>query len=63
VTGKYLSNSEIECYSPRVDQPGFVPLRISLEEGEYSPAVQYLYYDTPIIYDIDPKCGPDYGFT
>ena len=63
MVGKYLSNSEIECFSPRVDHPGFVPLRISLDESEQSPSVHYLYYDTPIIYSIEPSCGPDYGFT
>lgn len=63
VPGKFRSSSEIECYSPPVDHPGYVPLSVSLEMEMYSPAVQYLYYEKPIIEDIYPKCGPDYGYT
>lgn len=63
VPGKYLSTSEIECYSPKVDHPGYVPLSVALEMEMYSQSVQYLYYETPIIEDIWPKCGPDYGYT
>ncbi len=63
VPGKYLSSSEIECYSPRVDFPGFVPLSVSLELDMYSPAVQYLYYERPVIDSIEPMCGPEQGFT
>ena len=29
----------------------------------YSPPVQFLYYDKPVIYSIGPICGPDYGYT
>jgi hypothetical protein len=63
VTGKYLSNSEIECFSPATDHPGYVPLSVSLELDMYSPSVLYLYYEKPVIESIYPKCGPDYGYT
>lgn len=63
VPGKYLSTSEIECFSPPTDHPGFVPLSVSLEMDMYSQPVQYLYYEKPIIEWIEPKCGPDYGYT
>ena len=63
VPGKFLTTSEIECYSPPVDHPGYVPLSVSLEMDMYSPSVQYLYYEKPEILDIYPKCGPDYGYT
>lgn len=36
VPGKYLSTSEIECYSPPVDHPGYVPLSVALEMEMYS---------------------------
>ena len=29
----------------------------------YSPSVQYLYYEKPVILEIYPICGPDYGYT
>ena len=29
----------------------------------YSPTLQYLYYDNPVIDSIYPICGPEYGFT
>lgn len=63
VSGKYLTNSEIECYSPPSDQAGFVPLQIAMELEMYSPSVQYLYYEKPVIENIEPLCGPEYGFT
>jgi hypothetical protein len=63
VPGKYLSQSEIECISPPNDYAGFVPLSIAMELDMYSPTVQFLYYDKPIIESIEPACGPEYGFT
>lgn len=39
VPGKYLSNSEIECFAPPFDHPGFVPLSIAMELDMYSPSV------------------------
>jgi hypothetical protein len=36
VPGKYLSTSEIECYSPPTDHPGYVPLSVALELEMYS---------------------------
>lgn len=29
----------------------------------YSPTVQFLYYDKPIVEGIEPSCGPEYGLT
>ena len=31
--------------------------------GLDSAAVQYLYYKTPIVEEVTPKCGPFSGFT
>lgn len=36
VQGKFLSTSEIECISPTVDKPGYVPLSVSMEMDMYS---------------------------
>jgi hypothetical protein len=63
VPGKYISSSEIECVTPTVEHPGFVPLSVSLEMDMYSPSVQFLFYERPQIDFIEPQCGPDYGFT
>lgn len=63
VPGKFLTTSEIECISPPSDGPGYVPLSVSLELEMYSQPVQYLYYEKPIIFNITPICGPDYGYT
>jgi hypothetical protein len=65
VEGEYLSNNKIKCISPLVLEPGYVPLSIAIDEGEFSAgeAVQYLYYKTPIIESITPTCGPERGFT
>ncbi len=63
VPGKYLSPSEIECYSPPHDKPEFVDLQVSMEMDMYSAPVKYLYYDQPEIERIEPICGPDYGYT
>jgi len=63
VPGKFLSTSEIECFSPPTDYPHYVPLSVSLEMDMYSQPVQYLYYEKPVISRIEPICGPDYGYT
>jgi len=39
VPGKFLSTSEIECFSPPADHPGYVPLSVSIEADMYSPSV------------------------
>jgi hypothetical protein len=36
VPGVFKSTSEIECYSPPNDKPGYVPLSVSLEMEMYS---------------------------
>lgn len=36
VPGKFISSSEIECFSPPVDHPGYVPLAVALEGELYS---------------------------
>ena len=63
VVGKFLSASEIECIAPASEHPGFVPFSIALELDLFSPAIQYLYYEKPVIDYIYPICGPDYGYT
>jgi hypothetical protein len=63
VPGKYLSSSEIECFAPYNEKPGFVPLSIAMELDMYSPAVQFLYYEKPVIESIEPLCGPESGYT
>lgn len=39
VPGRYLSSSEIECFAPVTDHPGFVPMSIAMELDMYSPPV------------------------
>jgi len=63
VPGKFISQSEIECIAPPTTRSGFVPLSISMELDMYSPPLQYLYYDDPVIDYIYPICGPEYGYT
>lgn len=64
VRGKWLSKTEILCVSPPVEQPGIVPLTISYEGEKYaSSPVDYLYYDTPEVFNITPTCGPVTGYT
>lgn len=63
VPAKYISTSEISCYSPPVPQPGWVDLTISMYDGLDSSPVKYLYYNTPQIQSILPVSGPDYGYT
>jgi hypothetical protein len=36
VSAKYISTSEVECYSPPANQPGYVPLSVSMEMEMYS---------------------------
>lgn len=63
VPGNYLSASEIECVAPPNDQAGFVAFSIAMELEMYSPTVQYLYYEKPIVDTIEPLCGPETGYT
>lgn len=39
VNGTYISRSEIECISPPMEKPGYVPLSVSLELDMYSSPV------------------------
>jgi hypothetical protein len=34
-----------------------------MELDMYSPAVQFLYYEKPVIESIEPLCGPESGYT
>jgi hypothetical protein len=62
--GKWMAKNKVKCTSPPVDQPGFVPLTISYDgEHDTSQAVQFLYYETPIVASIEPSCGPVTGYT
>jgi hypothetical protein len=54
---------EIECISPEYEKPGYVDLAIAFGNDDWSKPVQYLYYDFPKIYSIDPPCGPEGGYT
>jgi len=54
----------IKCVSPPTDKPGYVPLYVSNGYERYSStSAQYLYYETPYIFDFYPKCGPVSGYT
>ena len=63
--GKFISKNELQCISPEVEKPCVVPLRVATREEEYSSGIntQYTYYDTPVIYFIEPTCGPTTGYT
>jgi len=63
--GDYISENELKCYSPKVEKPGYVKLAIAIREDEFSSGqnTKYLYYDTPVISEITPKCGPESGYT
>ncbi len=63
--GKYISENELECTSPKVERPGYVKLGIAIREDEFSSGhnTRFFYYDTPKIFDIRPKCGPESGYT
>jgi hypothetical protein len=63
VPAKRLSSSEVECFSPPAAQPGEVELTVQVYTGLDSAAVPFLYYEDPIVTQIDPPCGPVYGFT
>ena len=58
-----MSIIEIECVSPEVDKPGYVDLKLAFGNDDWSKPVNYLYYDFPKIYSIEPPCGPETGFT
>ena len=63
--GRFISKNELECISPAVEKPCVVPLRVATREDEYSSGLntKFTYYDIPVIYFIEPSCGPDTGFT
>ena len=63
VRARVLTSTEIECFSPPADTPGYWDLSISLQTEVYSEPVKYLYYEMPVVGSIYPICGPDYGYT
>lgn len=64
VDGTFIDYNHIKCVSPPVENPGEVPLTVSLEGDKFSTqSVWYLYYETPVVYNITPTCGPLDGFT
>jgi hypothetical protein len=66
VRGKMLTTTLIECLSPPVESPRVVPLSILYEDDAMSfesVSMPYTYYDDPIISEIQPPCGPNYGYT
>lgn len=62
--GTFINENKIECVSPPVERPGYVPLTVSYEGERYSSeTVKYLYYENPEISHIVPTCGPVTGYT
>ena len=63
--GRFISKNELECISPAVEKPCVVPLKVATREDEYSSGLntKFTYYDIPVIYFIEPACGPDTGYT
>ena len=61
--GKYISDTEVKCYSPPIEKPGKVPLRVSFLDDEYSDPFPLNCFDTPVLESIEPKTGPEEGFT
>lgn len=58
-----MSSSEIGCVSPKVPSPGYVDLMIALYPGLYSSPVEFLYYQKPEVYGVDPASGPEMGYS
>jgi hypothetical protein len=63
VSAVMKSSSEIKCTSPKYLEPGTVELSVSLLPGLFSTPVSFLYYETPVVNEIYPPCGPFSGFT
>jgi hypothetical protein len=63
VEGEFVALNEIKCISPPVANPGYVDLSVAVEGDNFGKPVQYLYYETPIVESIWPKCGPTTGYT
>ena len=62
--GRFYSKSKVKCTSPPADQPGEVAFSISYEgEHDTSQVVPFLYYETPVVKEIEPTCGPVTGYT
>ena len=63
---KLINSSEIECVSPKRQNPGWIPVWVTYQEDgdkSKSSSIQYLYYETPEVHSLEPPCGPSYGFT
>lgn len=64
--GEIISSSQVKCISPKVDSARVAPLSI-MYEGDInnfeSESKDYLYYETPEVFEIQPACGPTYGYT
>jgi len=65
VQGEFINVNELKCISPQTDRPGYVPFQVAVHEGDYSSPelFKFLYYDTPMIRNIEPTCGPERGYT
>ena len=65
VPGKFVNVNELLCRSPRADKEGYVPFQIAVHGDDFTSPdlVKYLYYDSPVIYSIEPTCGPERGYT
>ena len=64
VDGTFVDYNHIKCISPPVENPGEVPLTVALEGNKFSTqSVWFLYYETPVVYNITPPCGPFDGYT
>lgn len=65
VSGTYVNQNEIKCVAPKVEKPGKVNLALAIRPDEFSSGVNtiYRYYDTPILKNIEPICGPERGYT
>lgn len=64
--GKFVSFSQVECLAPAATLPGSVKLSITYAgDGDKfkSEQVDYLYYETPVLSQIEPSCGPVRGGT
>lgn len=63
--GEYISENELRCTAPPVENPGYVNLYVAIRPDEFSSGIntRYLYYDTPVIDFIEPMCGPESGYT
>jgi len=63
VAAEYIGGNTVRCVSPDQSSAGYYDLSVASYADEFGEAVQFLYYDSPLIDSIGPACGPITGYT